>query len=334
MLRKILIGLALLACILLAVGIYLSRRVSSQLEREDHEAQLKLQPGVIKGSDQFHKSVFYTAEDMGEVSQILAGWPADREGAAIIVVGNRGAHFLDDNGMLKKQIHFSKDVPCPIKVIRLNASGNYGFLTREQSWSTNVILFDSAGQESWSYRDTLMGGFDDSTSGDLEGDGKMEVVAGLNGGGGLVLLDEAGKKIWQRPEGNVWHVEILDVGSGQSRILHTNASGQLLVRNAKGEVVSRYLPGHYVSYFSLTRWRNESQARHILAPTKENAASCCKEVIFVLDASGRDCCPLCFSLRRTNASDCQLTSKLFKRQRIFCRFAIPALSCSLSTHVL
>jgi hypothetical protein len=287
MLSKILIGLAVFLLLLLVGGVYVLRRANSELEGEDKEARVKLQPRVIKSSAQFHKSVFYATENLGEVSEILIGWPADQENAAITVVGNRGAYFLDENGTLKKQIHFSRFIACPIRVSRLDARGNYGFLTRDQSWSTSVILFDRAGQESWSYGGMSLSGFDDATSGDLEGNGKMEVVAGLNGGGGLVLLDDAGRIIWRRPEGNVWHVEILDTTeTGQGQILHSNAAGQLLVRNAKGEVIKQYLPGHYVSDFSLTLWGGEPQAKHILAPSQGDAGNANESVIFILDALG------------------------------------------------
>ena len=185
------------------------------------------------------------------------------------------------------QIQFSKFVPCSVEVVRLDGSGDYGFLTRDQSWAVDVVLFDKTGQERWSYSGGLTG-IDDSVIGDMGGNGKSKVIIGFNGSGGLVVLDGERKKIWKKAEGNVWHVETLNTrGDGRKEILHSNAQGQLLVREASGEVIAHYLPNYYVSDFALTRWGAESQPSHILVPTNESADQCCKPVLLVLDAQGR-----------------------------------------------
>src|SRR5437016_1008976 len=74
------------------------------LDSDAKQALAKLEPRVLTGAGQFKKSTFYKGEGLGEVTEILASWPADREGAALTVVGNRGTHFLDNNGLLKKQV--------------------------------------------------------------------------------------------------------------------------------------------------------------------------------------------------------------------------------------
>lgn len=246
----------------------------------------KLEPRVLTGAGQFKKNTFYQGEGLGQVTEVLAGWPADREGAVLTIVGNRGVHFLDNGGRLKKQVQFSKDFFCPIETTRLNASGEYGFLTRDESWAADVTLFDKQGKELWSYASGILKGIDDSVGGDLDGKGNLRVVIGFNGGGGIALIDDKGKEIWQKKDRNVWHVEILDInGDGRKEILQSNAGGQLLVRDARGEIIARYLPDHYVSDFALTRWGAESQASHILIPSKEDGEG--KSSILVLDADGK-----------------------------------------------
>ena len=288
MLRKVLVTLALLAVVVIAAGIYLVHHLESRLARDSQEKLKKLEPQVITGSGKFTKSTFYIGEDLGEVAEILVGWPADREGAALTVVGNQGVHFLDRSGLLKKEIHFSKRIACPVEVTRVDASGEYGYLTRSQGWAFDAILFDEHGQERWSYSGGTLGGIDDSAGGDLDGKGNLQVVIGFNGGGGVVLVDGEGKKIWQKADANVWHVEILDTDDGgRKRILHSNAGGQLLVRDASGAILARYLPGHYVSDFALTKWGMEAQPHHILVPSQERSDGCCKPVAFVLDAEGK-----------------------------------------------
>lgn len=288
MLRKVFIAVALLILALVAVGIYVAHWSGSYLAKVVREDQQKWQPRVITGSGRFNKSTFYTDVNLGEISQILRGWPADREGAVLTVVGNKSADFLDARGGLKLQIQFSKFVPTTVEAVQLDASGDYGFLTRDESWGVDVVLFDKEGQEGWSYSGPILTGIDDSMMGDLGGDGKSKVVVGLNGRGGLVVLDRDGKKLWRKPEGNVWHVETLDTkGDGRRQILHTNAQGQLLVRDALGEIIAHYVPNNYVSFFALTRWGGEAQPRHILVPTGENGGQRDKPVFLVLDAQGR-----------------------------------------------
>lgn len=119
-----------------------------------------------------------------------------------------------------------------------------GYLTRDESWAVPATLSDKEGQVRW--RSKSWPGIDDSVSGDVNGDGKLSVVIGFNGGGGLLLLDGQGKELWKKEESNVWHVETLDTnGDGREEILHSNAKGELLVRNGNGDVIARYLPNFY-----------------------------------------------------------------------------------------
>lgn len=286
--RKILIAAGLLVLTLIIGGAYAFHRIDSQLARDSREKLAKLEPRVLIGTARFTRSVFYKGEGLGAVTEILFGWPADREGAALTVVGNLGAHFLDRSGLLKKQVRFSKDFRCPVNVARLNASGEYGFLTRDESWAFDATLLDERGQVRWNYHENIAQAVDDSVGDDFDGNGQFHVVIGFNGSGGILLLDNEGKKIWQKPDGNVWHVETLDVnGDGRKEILHSNARGQLLVRDGNGQIIAQYLPDHYVTDFALTRWGTESQANHILIPSKESHGGCCKPVVLVLDASGK-----------------------------------------------
>jgi hypothetical protein len=286
-LRKIAIGIAVFAAVLIGVGVYLIYRLDSQWARESREQLQKLQPQVVTGDQKFAKKILFQDSGLGEITQVLVGWPADREAALLTLVGKRKVDFLDTQAALKKQTSLSDPVGAQLQAVKLDAGGDFGFLTRDQSWASDVILLDDAGQEVWKYPDGVLDGVDDSTAGELGPDGKLTVVVGFNGGGGIVLLNSQGKKIWQKPEGNVWHVETLDIKrDGHREILHTNARGQLLVRDANGEILTQYLPGHYVSDFSLTRWGDESQPTHILVPTTENDASCCRNELLVLDAEG------------------------------------------------
>jgi hypothetical protein len=290
MLRKMLIGFAILLLLLVAAGTFLYFKIQPTLraaEARDVEEQKILLPRPIRGEGNFDKRAFYTSDGLGNISQIRAGWPADREGADIAVVGSQGTDFIDSTGQLKKQVRFSIEQRCPVAVARLGSSGEYGYLTRDESWAVPATLFDKAGHVSWSSVKNWPG-VDDSVPGNLLEDGSLSVVMGLNGGGGLVLLDSRGQRLWKKEEHNVWHVETLDTnGDGHEEILHSNAKGQLIVRNANGDVIAQYLSGFYVSEFALTRWGEELRPTHILVPTTKRQDGCCKPVFVVLDASGK-----------------------------------------------
>ena len=132
----------------------------------------------------------------------------------------------------------------------MDDNGDYGFLTRDQSWACDAILFDKNGKELWSYPGGLLHGVDDSLAGQMEKDGKAKVVVGFDGGGGIVLLDGNGTQFWKKPQANVWHVETLDTnGNGRREILRSNARGQLLVLNANGEILGRYLSSYQIRIF-------------------------------------------------------------------------------------
>lgn len=246
-----------------------------------------LQPRQVMGEGNFDKRTFYTGEGLGTISQISMGWPADLEGAEIAVVGSHGADFVDSSGRRKKQVRFSIEQVCPVVLARTGPAGEYGYLTREQSWFAPATLFDKEGHVIWHSGGTWPG-VDDSTSGDVFGDGRLSIAVGFNGAGGLALFDEQGKKLWDKLEANVWHVEILDTnGDGREEILHSNAKGQLLVRNGNGDIVAQYMPGEYVSHFSIARWGQETRPSHILVPITKTGEGCCNRVFVLLDAAGK-----------------------------------------------
>jgi hypothetical protein len=257
MLRKILIGLAILLLLVIGSGAYLVHRFLPNIRKVEEDlaaTQKMLQPRVIAGAGSLQRRTFYTGKDLGNISQIRVGWPAEREASDIVVVGNRGADFIESAGQTMKRTRFSTEQYCDVTLARIDSAGKYGFLTRDQSWAAPVTLFDKDGNVLWTSSASWRG-VDDSTSGNINGDGTLSVVVGLNGGAGIALLDAQGRQVWKKKEGNVWHVEMLDTnGDGRDEILHSNAGGQLLVRDQNGEIIAHYLPEFYVSNFALTRW--------------------------------------------------------------------------------
>ena len=111
------------------------------------------------------------------------------------------------------------------------------FMNRGGGWQP-VSLLDSNGRTLWMYPLEKQDAADSMAAGDLNRDGKLEFVVGMNGGGGLHLLDVNGKELWEKPAGNVFSVEILDKGpSGAPEILHSDGNKGIVVRNAEGDEI-------------------------------------------------------------------------------------------------
>ena len=287
--RKLLIAFAV-CLLLLTVGVAYFVNVIIWPSRYQVPAELKASR-VLLGDKLFEKRLFYQGTDVGEISQILSGWPADREGATLAFVGNTGAHFVDLNGQLRKAIRFSGNVFSPIHIVRLDATGNFGFLTRDESGAGAVLLFDSRGQEVWSYGSRLFSWASDSVAGDINGDGKPEfVVARLDKlQDNIHVMNSEGQELWTSRDLNIWHLELLPATpDGQGKILHSNAGGELVVQDPEGHEVARYLSGHYVGHFAITTWGAEARPTHILAPDETiSEADPRRREFFILDSRGK-----------------------------------------------
>ncbi len=104
------------------------------------------------------------------------------------------------------------------------------------AWGDRVAAYTTSGEALWAY-DTS-DGIDDVWPVDLDGDGDSEVVAGLNGGGGVLALTTGGNLLWNdRSIGNVWHVTAGPMDNKTLRVLTTSATGQVHVFSVTGERV-------------------------------------------------------------------------------------------------
>jgi hypothetical protein len=129
--------------------------------------------------------------------------------------------------------------------------------------SGGTALYDSAGKLVWTFSDKES--VDNAVAGALGENAEQRVVVGLNGDGGMRLLDEHGKELWKQADGNAWHVEIVDDGQHPGNVIvHSNAGGGLTLRDASGKVLSQSKPGPYVADFSLTAWGTERKLNKLL----------------------------------------------------------------------
>lgn len=250
---------------LLAATIYVGVRVlgvfapGMSMQRPAEFAAAK----VTTGAGRFQKNLYFADARLGAVTDLRFEM-RDPGNPDLAVVGTESAVFLNEEGNVRERVTFATDVEREsISLVRSNDAATPFFLS-SGSWSVPTALFDSSGKKLWTYES--LRGEDGAVAGDINGDGKIEVAIGMNGNAGVGLVDESGHQIWSKPDGNVWHVEILAGGGGiPGRILHSNASGHLIVRDPGGNVVERHRLDMYLSDFSLVKWNNEPRPTHIVA---------------------------------------------------------------------
>ena len=218
-------------------------------------------PRVVTNLSNLTKKVFLEDEKLGVVTDIVYRNNSSDKRSDSIFTGTMGAQFTGA-GLPGKFVRFEKN-QNHINLIQLNSSNVFGFMDRG-SWCCEARVMDINGKLLWSYGGG-MDGVDDMASGDLDGDGIPEFAVGFNGGGGIHLLNNQGKKLWKFSDGNVWHVEIADLdGNGQKKIVHSNASGNITVRDKQGKIISKSKPKPYFAHFSLIRWPDVSGPERLL----------------------------------------------------------------------
>ena len=221
---------------------------------------------VRVGSGLLTKTVFAHNPALGTVSDIVVQSSSGKQ-PSIAIAGSEAAAFADVKGSLGTPIRFS-DRGDRVSIVDTNGDGVFEYLNCG-SWISDVILFDHKGSVIWRYGGSP--GVDDAAAGDIDGDGVMEYVVGFNGGGGVSELDKNGKLAWNQPDGNVWHVEMVDTnGDGQLDIVHSNAAGTLTVRDARGSVISRKTTAAYLSHFSLCKWPGRSGRPAVLSTSQNH----------------------------------------------------------------
>ena len=232
---------------------------------------------IDQGKADFGKKVFDEYPNLGLITDLHYGrFNSDLE-PQLAVVGAAGAAFVGSDHRVQKNTHFAIRMFGHVVLIGPKDGGTPEFLGRGGNWNEKVRVFDKHGALLWDYGS--LWGIDDAAYGDVNGDGKWEVAVGLNGGGGVRLLDAKGRELWSKLAGNVWHVEVINAEEGRGgEIIHSDASGALTFRNGAGEVLLTFHPTQYVSSFGLTRWPTDHEPHHIIIPGQD--------VIEILDVDG------------------------------------------------
>jgi len=219
-------------------------------------------PRVVTGQGALAKRVVYEQPALLRVSEITRREQAATADFEWVVVGEGGAAFLGEDFQPRRTVRFSGFPLAPAMAVDLGGDGSTEFLSRS-SFQSNVVLFDTNGKIRSSYEMPALVKI--AAAGDVDGDGAAEIAVGFGGDTGVHLLSAEGRKLWEQPDGNVWHVEMADINDdGRAEILHSNAGGNLRIRDAAGSILHDYDLDVYVGDFSLTRWGGEAKSKHLL----------------------------------------------------------------------
>ena len=126
----------------------------------------------------------------------------------------------------------------------VNAEGKSYFLASAQG-QQRMHLFDDQWKLLWHHPEGSHAGLADVQLGDVNGDGKLDVVAGYYGQVGLHGLNMEGKRLWaNRDLVDVASVGLITGKPGQvGNILCTSQRGSLALHNAAGETQGEWIIG-------------------------------------------------------------------------------------------
>lgn len=232
-------------------------------------------PSVGIGKEFLDKSVFLTDQPLGNVTDIIRD---PIPGAALGVAGLRGAAFLKPDNAVLSRVNFARAtrknnllelplIPTHVQFVDLDGHGDWAFLNRGGPGAADASLIGKDGRTLWTYGGTPA--VDDMTAGKLGRDDAASFVVGFAGNGGIRRLDKNAHVMWQQPDEDVSHVEIVDAqGDGIGRILHTGSGRQFTIRDANGAVMRQFGADIYCSHFSVCRWPDAKSSPKLLLARK------------------------------------------------------------------
>jgi hypothetical protein len=276
--KRALIVAAIVSVLIICMGAVMAyrsiRRFYAYLpQAQEVPPQLK-NASVLYGGTKLVKVSYLKTNSIGTITEI-----DEHADGTLTLIGKDGAANFGADLSAKNTISFN---PCSDEVVAAPI-GKGTYFCRARYPIGGPSLIDAKGDEVWTYNDPAdKFGIeaDDATVGDLGPAHMPEVAVGMNGDGGVRLLTQDGKEVWRKPDGNVWHIEIMPrSGASGNVIVHSNAAGKLTVRDENGNLLCVCDAEIYMSEFSPTTWGKSSLQDKILAATNQS--------LYVLSMDGK-----------------------------------------------
>jgi peroxiredoxin len=226
----------------IAVGYHDFAAIKERALAADFEGEPKAAPAApaseLEESEEPLAAVeVWSTNIAASVALTAANWD-NQPGEEILVVAGKQVHVLTAAGDVKETM----PLPDSFATIEGGRYGNETRLLGYSNWGKNVSVVDRTGKELWSY--SALMGVDGAHWGDLDGDGKDEMVVGMNGMGGLHAVSADGKKLWSaKGLGNVWNQAVIPASKDRPALIFaTEAGGTVRVYDAKGKLQKTIRP--------------------------------------------------------------------------------------------
>lgn len=207
-------------------------------------------PRIVTGKELLQREQFLSNDKLIEVRSISINTNKSNANEELIIIGERGALFTELNGEPRAFVSFDRRVGETVPV-DVEGNGVLEFMNRGGGWQP-VSLLDSQGRTLWMYPSEELSASkeaaDTMAAGDIDKDGMLDFIIGMNGSGGLHVLDAKGKEIWKQNAVNVFSVEVLDIDKdGTPEILHSGSGEGITIRKANGDkiITIKNTDGHF-----------------------------------------------------------------------------------------
>ncbi|OQA00509.1 MAG: hypothetical protein BWY69_01689 [Planctomycetes bacterium ADurb.Bin401] len=216
---------------------------------------------------------------------------AENKNQSIISLRNQ-VIFIDENFKEQRRINFGNSGFISIQPFTFDANDTLRFLAHKNN--EGVYVFDQNGNELWNFTQKSKHSIsiDGAGLGDVDGDGKKEVVLFFRYTNGITLLDSSGNIKWTHPVIAIGKVEMADVDNdGAEEIIYTNsnnASGKTSfeILNGKGESIKKLEVATKSYEFALIKWQSEAYNILLTEENKIRIINLNGEAVISLDAPG------------------------------------------------
>ncbi len=207
--------------------------------------------GVIKGSELFTKSIYYSNSSMVDITNIdKINYPISSN-SQLAVFDQFAVYVLDNMGHLNKKINFKLPHGCLNAFLIKNGSQNSDLIGIRTS--DRVFVLNHNGEEVWHYKLQEKSQFiNDFTVGDLNNDGEVEFYIATSNG--LLQLNLNGEKVWEKT-GWIRNVLFLNEGKDKNNYIVSHIDdSRLMFWNYEGKLLREVDPEVKFLHIELCDW--------------------------------------------------------------------------------